>query len=65
LGLVDLIKIGDFDLVSAVCCPDLKDVQGKRIFFEEIFMVHKSNKLRTSSRTRLKGGSGQSKRPNG
>jgi hypothetical protein len=41
LGLVDLIKIGDFDLVSAVCCPDLKDVQGKRIFFEEIFMVHK------------------------
>jgi hypothetical protein len=64
LVLVHLIKIGHFDLVPAVCC-DSKDVLGKRILFEEIFMFYKSNKLRTFSKTRLKGGSGQAKRPNG
>lgn len=64
LGLEHLIKIGHFDLVPAACC-DSKDVRGKRIFFEEIFMLSKYDKLRTFSKTTLKGGSRQPKRPNG
>lgn len=54
---VQLIKISHFDQLPGVC-GDSKDVRGKRVFFERKFMVYKSNKLRTLSKTRLKGGSG-------